>query len=152
MTAVSEAARPTTSAVPGFSSYHHLGLTVRDIAASEQWYTQVLGFVRAFVEPHHNGTGYAVVMNRPGTHVFLGLDHHVDTEPAPFAANRAGLDHLAIGVDERADLDAWVAHLDERGVEHGGIVEASEPMPHAVLNFRDPDGIALELLWLGHGP
>ena len=138
-----------TVAVPTITTYHHLGLTVRDVEASEAWYCEVLGFARAFVEPHHHGTGYAVVLNRPGTHVFLGLDHHPDTEPAMFAPNRAGLDHLAFGVETRADLDAWVEHLDAHGVDHDRIVEQAEPMPHAVVNFRDPDGIALELIWLG---
>jgi len=150
MTAVAELPAHVASGAPGFVAYHHLGLTVRDVEASEAWYEEVLGFVRAFVEPHHGGAGYAVVLTRPGTHVFLGLDHHADVDPSPFAANRAGLDHLAIAVAERADLDEWATHLDARGVAHGGIVEGAEPMPHAVINFRDPDGIALELVWLEH--
>jgi hypothetical protein len=36
--------------------------------------------------------------------------------------------------DERADLDSWVAWLDEQRVEHSGVV------------FRDPDNILLELI------
>lgn len=63
---------PPGQAVPTLSGFHHLGLTVRDIEVSEAWYTKVLGLVRAFVEPHPTGDGYAVVMTRPGTSLFLG--------------------------------------------------------------------------------
>jgi hypothetical protein len=32
-------------------------------------------------------------------------------------------------------------------VQHSGIKEFSEPFPFAVLVFRDPDNIQLELIW-----
>ena len=66
--------------VPTLTGLSHLGLTVRDIVASEAWYTQVLGLVRAFVEPHGTGDGYAVVMTRRGTGLFVGLDFHPDAD------------------------------------------------------------------------
>jgi catechol 2,3-dioxygenase-like lactoylglutathione lyase family enzyme len=138
------------TSTPPFTGYHHLGLTVSDIEASEAWYGEVLGLVRAFVEPHHDGTGYAVVMTRPGLPFYLGLDHHDNADKASFGAHRTGLDHLAFGVATRADLDAWVAQLDAHGVAHDKIVETSEPVDAAVVNFWDPDGIALELVWMGH--
>ena len=69
---------PTTRSAPALIGLQHLGLTVRDVVASEAWYTKVLGLVRAFVEPHGAGDGYAVVMTRPGTGLFMGLDHHPD--------------------------------------------------------------------------
>lgn len=139
----------TEASAPPFTGYHHTGLTVRDIAASETWYGAVLGLVRAFVEPHHNGTGYAVVMTRPGSPFFLGLDHHEAADATEFSASRTGLDHLAIGVADRTELDAWLAHLDAHGVDHDEIVELTEPVAAAVINFRDPDGIPLELVWMG---
>ena len=109
-----------TMTAPGVTGYHHMGLTVGDVEASEGWYGKVFGFQRAFVEPHHEGTGYAVVMTIPGTPIFLGLDKHDAHEGERFAEHRTGLDHLAIGVAERSDLDAWVAHLDALGVEPTG--------------------------------
>jgi glyoxylase I family protein len=146
MSSSSGQARPAAPAVTG---YHHLGLTVRDIEASEAWYARVLGLARAFVEPHRGGTGHAVVMTRPGAGWFLGLDHHADADRQLFSARRTGLDHLAFGLPGRADLDAWAARLDALGVEHGPIFEAAEPVPHALAVFRDPDGIPVELIWLG---
>ena len=133
---------------PAVLGYHHLGLTVCDIDRSEEWYGKVFGFQRAFVEPHHEGTGYAVVMNIPGTPVFMGLDKHDAHQGERFAEHRTGLDHLAIGVSTREDLDRWVEHLDALGVEHSEINDITEPFPAATLCFRDPDNIALELMWM----
>lgn len=135
-------------AVPPTTGYHHLGLTVRDIDVSEKWYAEVFGLERAFVEPHHAGTGYAVVMNIPGSYIFLGLDKHDANQGELFEERRTGLDHLSLGVASRADMDRWVDHLDALGVEHAGVTEVTEPFPAATLCFRDPDNIALELTWM----
>ncbi len=134
--------------VPTVTGYHHMGLTVTDVDRSEAWYGEVFGFQRAFVEPHNEGTGYAVVMNIPGTALFLGLDKHDAHEGEPFAEHRTGLDHLAIGVATREDLDRWVEHLDALGVGHSEVNDITEPFPAATVCFRDPDNIALELMWM----
>lgn len=140
---------PTNRAAPTVTGLHHLGLTVRDIAASEAWYTEVLGLVRVFVEPHGTGNGYAVVMTRPGTGLFVGLDHHPDADQEMFRALRTGLDHLALALACREDLDEWITYLDTLGVEHGAVFENEQPAPHALLVFHDPDGIPIELIWFG---
>lgn len=140
---------PSTTTVPAVAGLQHLGLTVRDITASEAWYSRALGLVRLFVEPHGSGDGYAVVMTRPGTPLFLGLDHHPDADREMFSPLRTGLDHLALQVARRTDLDDWIGHLDALGIEHGAVVEAGGPPPHALLGFRDPDGIPIELFWFG---
>ncbi len=136
--------RTTTPILGGI---HHIGLTVSDIEASEAWYTRVLGLTRAFVEPHHQGTGYAVVLHRPGSPLFVGLDKHAASRCERFDECRTGLDHVAFQVADRAALDAWVDHLDRQGVPHSGITERTEPFPYAVLVIRDPDNIQLELIW-----
>lgn len=134
---------------PALAGYHHLGLTVRDIEASEEWYSRTLGFVRAFVEKHDNETGFAVVMTRPGSGFFIGLDHHEDADRQQFDARRTGLDHLAFTISTREEIDAWVTHLDELGVDHEPVTEAFEPMRFALVILRDPDGIPIELIWFG---
>ena len=138
-----------TGAVPALTGFHHVGITVRDIAVSEAFYGKALGLVRAFVEPHSAGDGHAVVMVRPGTGLVLGLDFHPDAERAMFDPRRTGLDHLAIRVDDRSDIDAWVAHLDAVGIEHGQLFSVDEPLPYALVAFRDPDEIPVELFWVG---
>ncbi len=148
MTSTTEASRPRLTA-PSLTGVQHLGLTVRDVAASEAWYTNVLGLVRAFAEPHSAGDGYAVVMTRPGTGLFLGLDHHPDADRQMFDPLRTGLDHVALGVASREDMDTWISRLDAMGVDHDPLFETAEPLPHAIVVLRDPDGIAIELFWLG---
>jgi glyoxylase I family protein len=135
------------TSVPALGGLHHIGLTVTDLEASEAWYTRVLGLSRAFVEPHNGGTGVAVVLHRPGSPLFLGLDKHEANQRERFEESRTGLDHVAFHVAERSELDAWVEHFDRHGVRHSGIAEFSEPFPFAVLVFRDPDNIQLELIW-----
>lgn len=148
MTTVTESSSSSRSA-PAVAGISHVGLTVSDVVASEAWYTEVLGLVRAFVEPHATGEGYAVVMTRPGTALFVGLDHHPDAGRQPFDPLHTGLDHLALHVASREDLDRWVAHLDALGVEHGELHETAAPAPHALVLVRDPNGIPVELFWFG---
>jgi glyoxylase I family protein len=148
MTTITETS-PSTRAAPGLTALQHLGLTVRDIVVSEAWYTKALGLVRAFVDPHPSDDGYAVVMTRPGTGLFVGLHHHPDADREPFSPRRTGLDHLALQVTGREAIDEWVNHLDAIGVEHEAVVERSEPVSFALVLVRDPDGIAIELFWYG---
>jgi catechol-2,3-dioxygenase len=134
---------------PSLTGISHVGLTVRDVATSEAFYTEVLGLIRLFVERHSVGDGYAVVMTRPGTALFLGLDHHPEADQQVFSERRTGLDHVALAVENRDDLDRWISHLDAHGIEHSAIVDVDEPSPHAQMTLRDPDGIPVELFWLG---
>ncbi len=59
-----------------------------------------------------------------------------------FDENRVGLDHLSFQVAARSDLDAAVTVLDERGIAHEGVKDIGMGY---ILEFRDPDNIALEL-------
>jgi glyoxylase I family protein len=72
----------------------------------------------------------------------LGLHQHA--RPAPegdFSEFRVGLDHVAFGCADRAELERWARRLDELGITHGEIKHASYG---SGVSFRDPDGIALE--------
>lgn len=100
-------------------------------------------------DPHYqvlaeNLQGGIVLMNAG---IFIGLR---PTDPArqeakdAFDPFRVGLDHLSFGVDSKADLEAASATLDEWGVTHGEITDLP-PFGIALLPFRDPDGIQLEL-------
>jgi glyoxylase I family protein len=137
---------------PPLTVYHHIGITVSDVEASEAWYARTLGLVRAFVEPHGgtNNGGYAVVMTRPGTAFFIGLDHHVEADKLPFDPRRTGLDHVCLAASSAEEVRAWAAHFDSIGVEHGPVIEGNDPMPNAVVHLVDPDGVAIELMWVSH--
>jgi len=77
-----------------------------------------------------------------GNGMLVGLHQHAT--PAPdgrFSEFRVGLDHVSFGCADRAELEKWARRLDELGVEHGAIKDASYG---SGVSFRDPDGIALE--------
>jgi catechol-2,3-dioxygenase len=89
------------------------------------------------------GVGARVVqmLNR-ASGITLGLIQHDSGEDGEFSELRVGLDHLALAVHSRDELERWVDHLDGCGVAHSGISD----MPYgSVLVLRDPDNIQLEL-------
>jgi glyoxylase I family protein len=122
-----------------FPSIGHVALTVRDLSVSVPWYEALLDAKPVLDEdtdPDFHHTVYLL-----GTTLF-GLHQH--QTPAPegdFSEYRVGLDHLSFGVADRAELENWVRRLDELGVAHGGIKDATYG---SGVSFRDPDGIALE--------
>lgn len=126
---------------------HHFGLTVRDVAASATWYAEVLGFERVgeYVSP--DGTRRKAFLRHPGLRVRLGLVEHGTEPQQAFDETRIGLDHLAFGVDSAAELQEWQARLAGHGVTHSPVAAANSIPGAAVLVFRDPDGIQLELFF-----
>ncbi|HKP07424.1 MAG TPA: VOC family protein [Microbacterium sp.] len=132
---------------------HHLRLTVTDVERSRAFYTELLGFQTAMDapapadDPHHDLTldllqGGIVLANGD---LLLGL-RPVDADRATdrFDPFRCGLDHLSFAVPGRADLETAAQAFQERGVDHSEITELP-PFGIAVLPFKDPDGVALEL-------
>ena len=49
-----------------------------------------------------------------------------------------------VGPPEEEELDEWAARFDAEGVTHSGAIDVPTG---AILNFKDPDGIALALFW-----
>jgi catechol 2,3-dioxygenase-like lactoylglutathione lyase family enzyme len=107
----------------------HVALAVSDQAASEQWYREVLGLQREFVEEWGDtpavlmagGSGFALFQATPG-----------DTRPL--------VRHVAFRVD-RVNFEAAQVSLRGRGIsfefqDHGAA--------HSIY-FEDPDGLRLEL-------
>jgi glyoxylase I family protein len=117
----------------------HVAVTVTDLAASEAWYTKVLGVKPVLDED--TGPFRHIVYQLGNT--LLGLHYFPDlVSTEPFNERKPGLDHIAFGVASRAELAAWAIRLDELGVAHGGIQDAGYG---SGLSVRDPDNIALEL-------
>jgi len=127
-------------------SFAHVRLTVTDIERSRAFYDDLFGLPVAFEVPadaddatrEQLGFLFGGVIYRLGDSLFglrpVGKDS--------FDEDRVGLDHLSFAVASRAELDAAVALLDERGVGHDGVKDIGAGF---ILEFRDPDNIALEL-------
>jgi glyoxylase I family protein len=124
--------------MPEFPAITHVALTVNDLDVSVPWYQKVFGSEPVLDED--TGPFRHVVFLLGGT--LVGL-HKFPGAPSgeQFSEFRPGLDHLAFGCSNRAELEQWQQQLDQLGVPHGGIVDASYG---SGLSFRDPDNIALE--------
>jgi glyoxylase I family protein len=61
-----------------------------------------------------------------------------------FDPDRVGLDHLALTVGSRADLEAAADRLAAAGVEHGQVTDLPA-FRVTILSVQDPDGVNLEL-------
>lgn len=131
--------------VTGFA---HVRLTVTDIERSRAFYDAVFGFQVAYELPagadaatrQALGFLYGGVIYTFGGGL-LGL-RPVAPGGDRFSEDRSGLDHLCFTVAGPADLEIAIGVLDGLGVEHGQVKNLGEV---SILEFRDPDGIALEL-------
>ncbi len=127
-------------------SYAHVRLTVTDIERSRAFYDAVFGLPVAFELPADADPATREQLSFLFGGVIYALgDSLLGLRPVGrerFDEDRTGLDHVCFAVDSRADLDAAVAVLDEQGVAHEEVKDIG--MGH-ILEFRDPDGIALEL-------
>ena len=103
------------------------------------------------LEPHNGGTGYTILIHRPGTSVTLASIITTPTKETHSPSIEPVSTISTINVGLRTDLDDWVTHLDQMGV-----APRADHRPHRAVRvlhlvFRDPDNIQLELIWLGQG-
>jgi glyoxylase I family protein len=123
-----------------FPPLTHVALTVRDLSVSVPWYERLFEVEPVIDEDTDPDLHHTVYLLGNGT--LLGLHQH--ESPAGkerFSEFRIGLDHVAFGCSDRVELEKWSHRLDELGIEHGGIKDATYG---SGVSFRDPDGIALE--------
>jgi glyoxylase I family protein len=131
----------------GLVGLHHVGITVTDIQRSLRWYGEMLGMVQ-WGEEHYPGGRTALLM-RPGTHLHLGLDVHEANQREPFEPHRTGMDHLCLAVTSRSKLVEWHEHLTARGVDCSDIRDVTiKPISASLFTFVDPDGVALEMMYV----
>lgn len=125
--------------MPDFPALGHVALSVTDLAVSVPFYESVIGAAPAI--KLSDDTFSRQVFALPGGQL-LGLTQHNGARSDDrFDVQKPGLDHVGFACSDRDELVAWQEHLDQVGVEHGGIVDAEYG---AALSFKDPDGNALE--------
>jgi len=119
-----------------FAGVDHLALTVTDLDVSQRFYTEIFGFVAVM------DVGYGRICMHPSTGFTLALLKHPDAFGGAFTELHTGVDHLGLAAACREELEEWERRFDDYGVTYTPIRDM-EMGYH--LNFRDPDGIALEL-------
>jgi catechol 2,3-dioxygenase-like lactoylglutathione lyase family enzyme len=135
---------------PPLLGIRHVALFVADLEAAERFWVDVMG--------------YAVEWRPDLDNVYLcgardNLALHRAAATAPPAAAGAGagpapdagtrLDHIGLAVPSAADVDAWAAHLEARGV-----ALKARPRTHRdgsrSLYFQAPAGLLVQVIH--HGP
>jgi glyoxylase I family protein len=131
----SRAGGRVAGAVIAFTGVSHVAFTVTDLTVSQHFYTTVLDFVPVL------DVGYGRICMHPATGFTLGLIQHPGAARQRFTELSTGLDHLGLAASSRAELEHWERRFERLGVTYTPIRDM-EMGYH--LNFRDPDGIALE--------
>lgn len=125
--------------MPTTSGIGHIALTVTDVARSAAWYAEVFDLSSVFRDST-DGHDLDVLA---GEQLLIALHKHAGTDAGDrFTEGRVGLDHVAVSCQDAPAVRGWRDHLDALGVEHSGVLESSFGTH---LNFKDPDGIALEI-------
>jgi glyoxylase I family protein len=128
------------------NSIAHVRLTVSDIERSRQFYESVFGWPVLLEVPENADAATrsqlaflfgGVIYDMGGALIAL---RPVATDR--FHEDRCGLDHIAFRAVSKTELDSAATHLDDLGIDHEPVKDIG---PSYILEFRDPDNIALEL-------
>lgn len=128
------------------NAFAHVRLTVSDIRRSREFYDAVFALPVLYELPEDADEStreqlsflYGGVIYQLGD-ALLGLRPVGEDR---FSEDRTGLDHLSFALESREAVEEAAAVLDGLGVPHGGVKDIGAGW---ILEFRDPDDIALEL-------
>jgi glyoxylase I family protein len=116
---------------------HHVGFRVTDYERAKHFYINLLGF--------------QIILEQPNMFVFfaggtaIGVLGPVPDTPKDDVFNpfRVGLDHIALGCEDEAELERVAKALEESNIENTGI-KLDETLNKKYVAFKDPDRIAWE--------
>jgi catechol 2,3-dioxygenase-like lactoylglutathione lyase family enzyme len=134
-----------------------VAITIQQFERSLPWYAVVFGLTYRMDVPHEGGVGK--LMTDDAWELALVLHQHERTPAGSFDERVVGLDHIGFEIGSREDLLLWQQHLADNGVAPAPVADqpltqapiADEPYG-AILVFRDPDNIQLELFAPGEVP
>lgn len=135
---------PAPDDSPAVRGVSHVAITVGDLDRSVEWYKRVFPDAPSLASMREEDFGIEYLMPVPGQIVGLQWSKATPTGDR-FTEFRCGLDHLAFGCANRAEIEEWAGCLDGLGAEHSGVMDV--PYGH-VLVFRDPDNVQLEFFAL----
>jgi catechol 2,3-dioxygenase-like lactoylglutathione lyase family enzyme len=125
---------------------NHAVLYVRDLAETERFYTDVLGFRRIDEMTPERFRG-AAFLRAPGStndHDLGLFEIGAAAGPSPAGRGAVGLYHLAWEVDTLDELEATAARL----VDAGALVGSSDHGTTKSLYGQDPNGLEFEIVWI----
>ena len=119
------------------TGFHHVTVNVTDLSRARAFYEGVLGLE---VDQDFPGQKLRLRIGETGR---LVLRPPLPGTPSGdrFSEQRIGLDHLAIGVSDRGELERLAEVLRRNGVAAD---LHHDPLGPAVVTFRDPDNIQWE--------
>jgi len=124
---------------PALLGIRHVALYVRDLAAAERFWVDLMGYEVEWRPDPEN------VYLRGGTDN-LALHHGTPRAPVDESGQ---LDHIGLAVPALEDVDAWAAHLEGHGV-----TLQAKPRTHRdgsrSLYFVGPEGLLIQIIH--HGP
>ncbi len=130
---------PTIDAIkPVTSGVHHVTLRCTDLERSRLFYIERMGFPLLMETPE-------LFLFAAGTTAF-GVRAPATTTSAAdsFDPFRVGLDHVALGCADAAELHRVTTALTAAGIENTG-VRMDSTLGKEYVAFKDPDGIKWEL-------
>ena len=132
----------TDAAITGI---HHVKLPVSDLPASIAWYQRVFGFQVEVEFPDENDVVRGVAGSVPG----MGATGLALRENPEVARGIDGFDPVSFGIADKAAAEAWATRLDELGVAHSPVIDASIGW---IVSLHDPDGTNIRLYsFAAHG-
>jgi catechol 2,3-dioxygenase len=142
-----------TNTRPSGPSVNHLVLTVRDIQASHEFYTDKLGFEKCGeLSGPLAGSDMWFYRGHPSSHHDFALVQVKDragvSDPTPwqgfFPERAVGINHVAIGYPSRDEWLERLKTLKAKGVDF--IIRGNHGMTHSAY-ISDPDGNGIEVLY-----
>ena len=117
---------------------NHVGIYVKDLQESVDFYTKTLGMRQGFVMGNRNGN--------PGTY-YIQVDKYTFLELSQSTADRpVGINHIGFQTENMNDT---ASELKKRGITVPEITSVGSGAPHTSIN--DPNGVRLELLEFAPG-
>jgi catechol 2,3-dioxygenase-like lactoylglutathione lyase family enzyme len=137
---------------PQWSGFHHIALVTRDLDATIQFYTTVLGMkLSSDIGPanqlHGRHVGLMADKQLPGfLHFFEYKDAEIVAPPDMKAMYwlPGALHHISIILPNEAEARAVYNHIESLGIETTGLMDQGD-----IWNFlfKDNNGILIEVAW-----
>jgi len=117
---------------------NHVGISVKNLQESVDYYTKTLGMRQGFIMGNRNGN--------PGTY-YIQVDKYTFLELSQSGPDRpVGLNHVGFQTDNMSDT---AAELKKRGIMVGEVTAVGSGAPHT--SITDPNGVRLEMLEFADG-